>query len=383
MIGYDGMGPGVNANEHHRSASDDSSGDVRQCWICFSEEPVAPSTSSLVSRSFVGAEEWVRPCRCRGTTRWVHQHCLLSWVESLSANMVASKLQCPQCHTEYRLAQRYILPRWMLRGIDRLCEVKEEMLLYASVSGVALSAYLISFAYGTGAIVAVLGWEEIPRLMGMMRHAPFLWQRNLALIRGAVGIPIISLYVLSLRYRGMSWLHPLLPLFLIEDVLSVSLRNPFSRSTVASLVPIMADLYHLTSTHCLLPRIRRWLVPDLKADESQDLTDDQPLSLLSQLDASLDSASEATEERNLKISITETTSTLLFPFVSAAVGYLVFGRLAPRMDPLHRSLLGGLIVVVGRDVIRTLRWYQGIVTQRSRRILDFASHGTREALDKL
>lgn len=372
------MGSSVNANEHERSGSHDSGDDVRQCWICFSEETIPmSSSSSLMVRPSGDSEEWVRPCRCRGTTRWVHQHCLLSWIESLSASMVASKLQCPQCHTDYRLAQRYVMPRWILRSIDRMCELKEEILLYSTVSGAALGGYLVSLAYGTGTVVAVLGWEEIPRLVGLMRHAPYLWQRNLAIFRATVGLPVISLYVLSLRFRGLAWLHPLLPMFLIEDVLSMSFRNPLSPSTLACGVPIMADLYHLSSAHWVLPRLRHWLVPDLKADEMSDMDNDQPLSLLSQLDASFESTSEATEERNLKISITETAGTLLFPFVSAAVGYLIFGKLAPRMDSLQRSLLGGLAVVVGRDLIRTLRWYQNIVTQRSRRVLDYTSHGCK------
>ena len=36
----------------------------RTCWVCLASEEDAPK------------EEWVRPCGCKGTTKWVHQICL-------------------------------------------------------------------------------------------------------------------------------------------------------------------------------------------------------------------------------------------------------------------------------------------------------------------
>ena len=40
----------------------------RTCWVCLASEEDAPK------------EEWVRPCGCRGATKWVHQICLNRWV---------------------------------------------------------------------------------------------------------------------------------------------------------------------------------------------------------------------------------------------------------------------------------------------------------------
>ena len=48
----------------------------RQCWICFATE--AESGPVLA---------WVHPCRCRGDTKWVHEVCLLAWIdEKLTQN---------------------------------------------------------------------------------------------------------------------------------------------------------------------------------------------------------------------------------------------------------------------------------------------------------
>ena len=45
--------------------------------------------------------EWVRPCRCRGTTKWVHQMCLQRWIDEKQRGNSNAKVACPQCNTEY------------------------------------------------------------------------------------------------------------------------------------------------------------------------------------------------------------------------------------------------------------------------------------------
>ena len=43
--------------------------DDKHCWVCFGCEQDDPTAS------------WVHPCRCRGTTKWVHQACIQRWVD--------------------------------------------------------------------------------------------------------------------------------------------------------------------------------------------------------------------------------------------------------------------------------------------------------------
>jgi E3 ubiquitin-protein ligase MARCH5 len=42
--------------------------DERYCWVCF-----ATDDDDILA-------QWVIPCKCRGTTKWVHQSCLQRWV---------------------------------------------------------------------------------------------------------------------------------------------------------------------------------------------------------------------------------------------------------------------------------------------------------------
>jgi len=61
----------------------------RTCWVCFASEE--DDRDAL----------WVRPCRCRGTNRWVHQMCLQRWVDEKQRGNSTAKVLCPQCNTEY------------------------------------------------------------------------------------------------------------------------------------------------------------------------------------------------------------------------------------------------------------------------------------------
>lgn len=45
--------------------------------------------------------EWVRPCRCRGSTKWVHQTCLQRWVDEKQRGNSTARVACPQCNAEY------------------------------------------------------------------------------------------------------------------------------------------------------------------------------------------------------------------------------------------------------------------------------------------
>lgn len=61
----------------------------RQCYICLDEE---------------GEEgNWVSPCKCAGSLKWVHQSCLMRWVREHEAIQPWSPVACPQCRTRLRL----------------------------------------------------------------------------------------------------------------------------------------------------------------------------------------------------------------------------------------------------------------------------------------
>src|SRR5690606_3211979 len=134
----------------------------RQCWICFSEEQYDKSTYS--------DKNWVKPCKCKGTTQWVHQKCILDWIFSKvqhnpqntnsSSFLVIPKVQCPQCHYEYKISQNYILPKQVLQFIDWSKTLKDKIMMYASLTSLAGSLYLVNFVYGSASIYVCIGAKE-------------------------------------------------------------------------------------------------------------------------------------------------------------------------------------------------------------------------------
>lgn len=61
----------------------------RSCWVCFATDEDDRTA------------EWVRPCKCRGSTKWVHQACLQRWVDEKQRGNSTARVACPQCNAEY------------------------------------------------------------------------------------------------------------------------------------------------------------------------------------------------------------------------------------------------------------------------------------------
>ena len=82
----------------------------KQCWVCFASEEddltavwVHPcrylKTLSTVNHDF--AQNELLLCRCRGTTKWVHQACIQRWVDEKQKGNNTADVECPQCGTQY------------------------------------------------------------------------------------------------------------------------------------------------------------------------------------------------------------------------------------------------------------------------------------------
>ena len=63
----------------------------RECRVCFSAE---------------NQEDLINPCKCSGTSKWIHKECLSQW-RSLTTNPQAYT-HCMECHTEYRFSNELI-----------------------------------------------------------------------------------------------------------------------------------------------------------------------------------------------------------------------------------------------------------------------------------
>lgn len=106
----------------------------RYCWVCFATD----EDDELAA--------WVQPCKCSGTTKWVHQSCLQRWVDEKQKGNAFKRVNCPQCQTEYII----VFPEMgtfvsILEGIDTIIKRLSPFLAAGVIVG---SLYWTAVTYG-------------------------------------------------------------------------------------------------------------------------------------------------------------------------------------------------------------------------------------------
>jgi hypothetical protein len=398
---------------------------TRQCWICYGEEEIQDVPEF--------AAKWVSPCSCKGTTKWVHQACLLDWIDSqvmnnatLAANRLASphpnnnnatnttnstspfttpllntttptlsnalpaprfqagdgplvlesvKLTCPQCHAPYRISEAHALPRRVLLLIDSLAKAKERLLMWSTLGLVSGSIYTVAFSYGLFS-----GW-----MVGGSEYLEFI-RNAFDPLQGSVinrlqisaGIPLMPLFALSSAFSMFSWTFPLVPIFILDGRHRVSLTQPRG---ILLFLPLIWST-HQVITNSLLPAIYKRLTATNNAieDEASEY-EEEDISVPAGSNDSMTSSSEYSSEASpgastVKISILSTTAALLFPSIAALTGWALVSLLpksfggGSKVSPFYRSLIGAGILVAFKDLSRLLYWYQTVKLRKYRRVLN-------------
>lgn len=174
------------------------------CWVCYGTEE--DDTKDV---------PWVHPCKCKGSSRWVHEHCLQRWFDEKQKGQPSRKVSCPQCNTEYVV----ILPRvgkfvYILELSDKIAQKLSPILAGGIFIG---SVYWTAVTYGAVTVMQVLGHKEG---LNVMESADPLF-----LLIGLPTIPLMLVlskmikwedYILKL-WRKHSSKIPLLNVFLPGD----------------------------------------------------------------------------------------------------------------------------------------------------------------------
>ncbi|XP_063047836.1 E3 ubiquitin-protein ligase MARCH5 [Engraulis encrasicolus] len=172
----------------------------RSCWVCFATDEDDRTA------------EWVRPCRCRGSTKWVHQACLQRWVDEKQRGNSTARVACPQCNAEYLIVFPKLGPVvYVLDLADRLIS---KACPFAAAGIMVGSIYWTAVTYGAVTVMQVVGHKE--GLDVMERADP------LFLLIGLPTIPVMLIlgkmirwedYVLRLWRKYSSKLHILDKIF--------------------------------------------------------------------------------------------------------------------------------------------------------------------------
>ncbi|XP_047497592.1 E3 ubiquitin-protein ligase MARCHF5-like [Penaeus chinensis] len=184
----------------------------RYCWVCYAsdeDDETAP---------------WVKPCKCRGTTKWVHQSCLQRWVDEKQKGNSTVKVNCPQCGVEYFIA----FPNMgqLMLFLDRVDAFIYKVCPFVAAGVVVGSIYWTAVTYGAITVMQVVGYQEG---MALMEQAD-----PLVLLVGLPTIPIFLilgkmvrwedkvLRLIRMSVQRLPFLKYLLPAFRYEELSDVS-----------------------------------------------------------------------------------------------------------------------------------------------------------------
>ncbi|XP_067132007.1 E3 ubiquitin-protein ligase MARCHF5-like isoform X1 [Centruroides vittatus] len=188
----------------------------RTCWVC-----LAVDDDDLDA-------EWLQPCQCRGTTKWVHQICLEDWIDSKQSGNSRTSVSCPQCNTEYII----IFPSLgtFVQIIDLTDRLIYRICPFVAAGVVIGSIYWTAVTYGAVTIMQVLGHKE--GLSAMEQADPIFLLVGLPTIPLALIISKLTRWddiVLNL-WRKHSSRIPAIKYIFGEDNICNRERSPTERS---------------------------------------------------------------------------------------------------------------------------------------------------------
>ncbi|XP_011149919.1 E3 ubiquitin-protein ligase MARCH5 isoform X1 [Harpegnathos saltator] len=156
--------------------------DKRYCWVCFATDEDDATAA------------WVKPCHCRGTTKWVHQGCIQRWVDEKQKGHAEHAVACPQCNTEYIIVYPNMGPLVVI--LDTIDTVIFRVCPFIAAGIVVGSIYWTAVTYGAVTVMQVVGHKDG---LTMMEQAD-----PLVLLVGLPTIPIMLVLGKMLRWEDQA-----------------------------------------------------------------------------------------------------------------------------------------------------------------------------------
>lgn len=174
------------------------------CRICWGEEDDEPGGTFL------------SPCKCSGTSRYVHSRCLKRWMDAVAESKgVRFAYQCDICQTTYRRLPSTIVmqERWSHRAY-RFCNESWQQALQSPAGPLLRSFAASAWIYSSlnGVYFGVAQTMALPAMLMQARHDPLTALRPLA-PRFAVAMvlePLLSsrdffFHIETAMYYALGW----------------------------------------------------------------------------------------------------------------------------------------------------------------------------------
>ncbi|VVC28105.1 Zinc finger, RING-CH-type,Zinc finger, RING/FYVE/PHD-type [Cinara cedri] len=212
----------------------------KHCWVCFGTE----------ADDFEGSNDWVSPCKCRGSTRWVHQVCVQRWVDEKLKENLNVQVHCPQCNTEYIIVYKEV--NYFVQVLNKMDKTANQFCPFLAAGVVVSTLYWSAASYGAVTVMQVMGEQEA--ITFMEDTDPYM----LLLILPAIPLSLIlgktinweeTLLLVMQRFTSqLPLLRTIMPSFLREPVnVTTSIQfnsviNPTTTLCAALLLPTTATI---------------------------------------------------------------------------------------------------------------------------------------------
>lgn len=249
--------------------------------------------------------DWIRPCKCRGSLEYVHRKCFIKFI-----TFSRSGLKCNQCQTNYNI---FIKEYFYIKIYEALHSFSLGFLFTVIIGISFISAYLILFIYGASLTFITLGKETIYNLI--INNNTYHIANYTGIVRMLIAFPLIPISLLFTKPFIYAFLLNIIIFILIIE--STSLFNIFFSS-----IPIFLFFYRM-----LMDIIKEYLIPNSYEYFNQRIY------LINSYFAEFPFPAK------------EGIIVLLLPFLSAFVGYFIFGSMS-----IIFTILGGFLLLVAYDL---------------------------------
>lgn len=226
----------------------------KQCWVCFANEEDDPTAV------------WVHPCKCRGTTKWVHQACIERWVDEKQKGYILGDVQCPQCGTT--LVIKFPKPNFVVTVLDTVDKFIQKLCPVVAGAFCVGSLYWTGVTFGAVTVMQAVGHDA--GLVIMERSDPLFL---------LVSLPLLP--VVLVMGKMVRWEEPLLKFLrrtvpripLSKHLLPVFAHVP-ARQKIQSTLPPLTDPISVTRTFCgalFFPTVATFLGSSLYPDVQSKL----------------------------------------------------------------------------------------------------------------
>jgi len=216
--------------QHQNNVAVQSEEDEKQCWVCFGCEQDDPSAA------------WTHPCRCSGTTKWVHQACIQRWVDEKQKGNTTLSVECPQCGTAYVI--RFPRPTFVVSILDS-GDMLIQKLCPIITGGVCVgSIYWTMVTFGAVTFMQTVGHDR--SLVIMERADPMLLLVSLPL----VPVGLIIGQMIRWEETLLKFLRVAVPKTPVVRSLMPAFAFRPNRQGLQSTLPPMTDPISLTRIFC-------------------------------------------------------------------------------------------------------------------------------------